>query len=256
MGRNDILDAVKGAAEPLPWFHAVWEGGSASFGRVDEWSDVDLGAAVEDGRVEEGFAAIEAALARLGPVADRWVMAPADNVKPQRMYRFAEAGAPLVDLGVFPASTRPEDRFLERRRHGQARVLFDRTGFTADRPQDPAAWRERLRRRIAELRSRVDFLARYPVKSALRGDLPEAISFYQAFVLRPLVEVLRIRHDPWRHDFDVRYLRHDLPEPERSRLFALWTVRDAEDLLRKRDEAEAWFREEMRALDPDALRLD
>ena len=102
----------------------------------------------------------------------------------------------------------------------------------------------------------LEFLSGYPVKSARRGDLPEAISFYQAFVLRPLVEVLRIRHDPWRHDFDVRYLRHDLPEPARSRLFALWTVRDAEDLLRKRDEAEAWFREEIRSIDPDSIRLE
>jgi hypothetical protein len=94
------------------------------------------------------------------------------------------------------------------------------------------------------------------VKSARRGDLPEAISFYQAFVLRPLVEVLRIRHDPWRHDFDVRYLRHDIPEPDRSRLFALWTVRDAEDLLRQRDEAEAWFREVHGSIDVDRLVLD
>jgi hypothetical protein len=255
VGRADIVEALRGAVEPLPWVHALWEGGSASFGRADEWSDVDVGVAVDDGRVEEAFAEAEAALGALGAVAERWVVNPAHHAKPQRMYRFREEGAPLVDLGVLPASTRPEDRFLERRRHGQPRVVFDRSGFTADTAPDAAAWRERLRRRVAELRSRVEFLRGYPVKSARRGDLPEAISFYQAFVLRPLVEVLRIRHDPWRHDFDVRYLRHDLPEPARSRMFRLWTVRDAEDLLAKRDEAEAWFREEVRTLDVDAIPL-
>ena len=255
MTRDDILGAVHRALEPLPWVHAMWEGGSASFGRVDQWSDVDIGVGAEDARIEEGFAAIERALEGLGEVAQRWTINPPAHVKPQRMYRFADETAPLVDVGVLPASTRPDDRFLDPRRHGNARVLFDRTGFTRVASPDPAAWRARLRGRLADLTSRVDFLGHYAVKSARRGDLPEAVGFYQAFVLRPLVEALRIRHDPWRHDFDVRYLRHDLPEPHRSRLFSLWTVRDADDLLRKRDEAEAWFREVVASIDVDALPL-
>lgn len=254
MSRTDILEAVRAAVEPLPWVHALWEGGSASFGRVDQWSDVDIGIAVEDGRVEDAFAAAESALERLGPIAARFVVNPPEHLKPQRMYRFREP-APLVDLGVLPARTRPEDRYLERRRHGNPRVFFDRSGFTRDTAPDEAAFRERLRRRLADLSIRVDFLAGYPLKAALRGDLPEAIVFYQAFILRPLVEVLRIRHDPWRHDFDVRYLRHDLPEPARSRLFRLWTVRDLDDLLAKRDEAESWLREELRTLDVDQVGL-
>lgn len=255
MTRDDILDAVHRALAPLPWVHAMWEGGSASFGRVDQWSDVDIGVAVEDGRVDDGFVEIERALEGLGAVAQRWTINPSSHAKPQRMYRFADTSSPLVDVGVLPASTRPEDRFLDRKRHGDARVLLDRTGFTRVAPPDPDAWRERLRGRLADLTSRVDFLGAYATKSARRGDLPEAVGFYQSFVLRPLVEALRIRHDPWRHDFDVRYLRHDLPEPHRSRLFALWTVRDADDLLRKRDEAEAWFREIVASIDVDTLPL-
>jgi hypothetical protein len=255
MTRTAILDAVHRALDPLPWVHALWEGGSASFGRADEWSDVDVGVAVEDGRADDGFAAVERALEGLGPIAQRWTINASTHPKPQRMYRFADQAAPLVDVGVLPASTKEGDRFLDPKRHGRAQVVFDRTGFTRVAPPDPAAWRERLRARLADLTPRVDFLGHYAVKSARRGDLAEAVSFYQAFVLRPLVEALRIRHDPWRHDFDVRYLRHDLPEPHRSRLFALWTVRDADDLLRKRDEAEAWFREVVASIDVDALSL-
>jgi hypothetical protein len=34
MGRSEILEAIRAAVEPLPWVHAMWEGGSASFGRL------------------------------------------------------------------------------------------------------------------------------------------------------------------------------------------------------------------------------
>lgn len=255
MTRSEVLEAVRSSVEPLPWVHAMWEGGSAAFGREDRWSDVDIGLAVDDGRVEDGFAEVERALVALSPLVRRWTINPPGHAKPQRMYRFRDDGEPLVDLGVFPLSTKPEDRFMERRRHGAPRVAFDRSGFTDDTVPNVAAWRERLRARLADLDSRVAFLGAYSVKSARRGDFAEAVFFYQSFVLGPLVEVLRIRHDPWRHDFGVRYLQHDLPAPERSRLFELWTVRDADDLLVKRDLAEAWFHEEFRALDVDALPL-
>jgi len=40
--RSSILSALRAALEPLPFVHAMWEGGAAAFGRVDEWSDGDF----------------------------------------------------------------------------------------------------------------------------------------------------------------------------------------------------------------------
>jgi len=254
--RDQIVEAVRAALEPEPWALALWVGGSASFGRDDEWSDLDLGVGVEDGTVEAGFAKVEAALATVGEIEDRWIVFPSTDVKPQRYYRLR--GAPpwlLVDLGVFPVSTRPDHRFVGRRRHGTPRIVFDRAEFTADEPLDPAAWRERLRKRVAEIRARHDFLGVLALKSARRGETAEAVVFYQAFVLRPLVEALRIRHDPWRHDFDVRYLRFDLPDEVRHRLEPLWLVADLEDLRKKHAAASAWLRDELRTLDVDRIDL-
>src|SRR5947207_2350996 len=83
--------------------------------------------------------------------------------------------------------------------------LVDRDGFTADVPADPAAWRARLRPRLDELKLRFEMTQIHPQKSAFRGDVAAAVVFYQSFTLRPLVEALRMKHDPWRYDFDVRY---------------------------------------------------
>jgi hypothetical protein len=255
--RESIVEAIRAAAEPHDWARAMWIGGSAATGRLDAWSDVDVGLAVADGRVEDGFAVVERALTSLAPIDFTWRINPPTDVKPQRVYRLRGADPfLLVDAGVLPSSTPPAARFVERRRHGTPRVLFDRDGFTKDVPSDPAEWRRRLRARIAALIERFELSQTLPVKAARRGETAEAVAFYQSFTLRPLVEMLRIRHDPWRHDFDVRYLRRDLPKDAADRVAALALVRDLDDLLAKQSEAETWFRTLVRETDVEALPLD
>jgi len=257
INRETIVDAIRAATEQHDWVRAMYLAGSESFARVDEWSDVDVGLAVTDGRVDDGFAAVESALTSLAQIDLCWRINPSTDEKPQRLYRLRGASPfLLVDVGVLPVSTPPSKRFVERRRHGTPRVIFDRDGFTADAPTDPAAWRERIRARLADVKLRFDLMQAIPIKSARRGDVAAAVAFYQSFTLRPLVEILRMRHDPWRYDFDVRYLRHDLPEDVRRRVEALWLVRDLDDLVAKRAEAEAWFREAVAALDVDAIELE
>ena len=255
--RDGIIAAVRAAVEPLDWVRALVVGGSESFGRVDHWSDVDLGLFVEDARIADGFATIEAALQSVAPIERTLEINLVSHEKPQRMYQLLGADPYLqVDVAVLLASLPFEKRFIGRRRHGATRVLFDRDGLTRDQPPDPAHWRERLRRRVGELRAWFEMMQALPVKSARRGEACEAVAFYHAFTLRPLVEALRIVHDPWRHDFGVRYLRFDLPPDVAARVYALSFVRDLDDLLAKRDEAEAWFREVMAGIDVDAIPLD
>ena len=50
--RSAILTTLRQALEPLPYVHAMWEGGAAAFGRVDEWSDIDLQVDADDLRVK------------------------------------------------------------------------------------------------------------------------------------------------------------------------------------------------------------
>jgi hypothetical protein len=254
--RESIVAAIRAAAEQQEFVRAMWIGGSAAHGRVDEWSDVDVGLAVAGGRVDDGFALAEAALRSLAPIDFVWRINPPTDVKPQRVYRLRGADPfLLVDVGVLPVSTPPHARFVDRRRDGTPRVQFDRDGFTAPVAPDPAAWRARLRARVAALTERFELSQTHAVKAALRGEVAEAVTFYQSFTLRPLVEMLRIRHDPWRHDFDVRYLRFDLPPDVARRVAAFWIVRDLDDLLAKRAEAEAWFRDLARGMDVDSLPL-
>ncbi len=95
-------------------------------------------------------------------------------------------------------------------------------------------------------------VGRDDVLSALRGALEpldhvqamwEAAAFYQSYTLRPLVEALRILHDPTRHKFHTRYVHYDFPEEDVGRLAELSFVAEAGEIAAKRGRAERWFHE-------------
>jgi hypothetical protein len=59
-------------------------------------------------------------------------------------------------------------------------------------------------------------------------------------LLRPLAELLRIRHCPVRWDFGLRYLDRDLPPDAYSRFGELTFVRDLDHLEAQLASARAW----------------
>ena len=68
VAREAILNALREKLEPVKYVNAMWEGGAASFNRVDQWSDMDLQIDVADDRVADTFVAMEQALTRLSPI--------------------------------------------------------------------------------------------------------------------------------------------------------------------------------------------
>jgi hypothetical protein len=217
--RSEIIESIHRALEKLPWVDALWEGGSAAFGREDQWSDVDLQAVVDDAKATELFDIVEAKLAALSPIKKLYrVPEPAWHGHSQRFYELEAAGPFLmVDFCVMKRSS--PNRVLEREIHGSACFLFDRTGVAAgSKPGDPEAWDARLRDRIAQLTPRFQMFQSLVTKDCQRGRPLDALNFYQALTLVPLVEMLRIKHDPWRHNFGWRYLQHDLPAEDYARL--------------------------------------
>ncbi len=246
--RQAILAAVRNALEPLAGVHALFEGGSAAFGLADELSDLDLVADVEPGDEDQAFAAVEAALTHVAPIAVQWnVPTPAWHGMTQRFYRLE--GSPdylLVDLTLRPAD-KPE-LFAERELHGEPVVYFDKRGLVQSTAVNEAELAKRLAERVTILRANLALFEHLVPKEVARGHPIDALAFYQGLVLRPLVEALRIRYCPPRHSFGMRYLDRDLPGTVVDRLRPLLFVTDADDLLAKHDEAAAWCAEELEGL--------
>ena len=238
-----LRDTVHTALAALPWTHALWEGGSAAFGRADEWSDVDLQVDVDDDRVAETFTAVEDALAKVATVDLVYVVPePAWHGHSQRFYRFA--GTPpwlMLDLCVIRHSN--PGKFIEPELHGDARVLFDRTGLFRNPPRvDRMALEQTVRAKLASLTVRFELFQPLVTKEVWRNHPIDAWHFYQGLTLTPLIALLRMKYDPLRHDWSARYLHHLLPQSEADKLTRLSYVGSPAELPDRQTEAVAWFR--------------
>src|ERR1700752_1167310 len=118
--RDRISRAICEALRPLPVVLAAWEGGSAAFGAVDGYSDIDLNVLVDNEAAFEAlYAAAEASLETVPPITASHV------VPPGRYYKLKDGGEfLLVDLCFYRAGA--ADHPIDVERHGQIVPLFDK----------------------------------------------------------------------------------------------------------------------------------
>lgn len=241
--RNDILHKIHAVIQPLPYVHAMWEAGAAAFNRVDTWSDIDLQIDVEDEFADRILPIVESALRELSPLELVYrVQNPPFDLYAQVYYRLQETSPfLLLDLAVIRHSS--PLKLLEPQMHGNAVVLLDRSGVVKDYPLDPDAWQKKLAARREELQISFPLFQTLTQKELRRGNYIEALAFYYSYTLRPLLELLRIQHAPYRYNFATRYVYYDLPREIVDRLEALYFIASPQELETKQRLAEVWFKE-------------
>ena len=80
------------------------------------------------------------------------------------------------------------------------------------------------------------------LKEQNRKNFMEALPFYHGMTLRPLVDVLRIKHCPYRFNFHTRYMYFDHPNVV-NKLHRFVFIGSPEELAARHGEAGKWFRE-------------
>jgi predicted nucleotidyltransferase len=241
LDRLRLVTLLRESLQPLPRVLAMWEGGSAAWGRLDEWSDLDVLVLVEDDFVEAAFEALEAALSAASPISLRYVLPrPTWHGHDQRFYQLRDAG-PFLMLDVVVLRRSAPERFLERERHGEPVVYFDKTGDISARAIDRGTLRARISARLEQLRVTFPLFQPLVRKELLRGNDLDALAFYQSQTLAPLLMLLRMRHCPARFDFGLRYVDRDLPPDVTATVRALWFVSRPGEIEKKQREAEALF---------------
>jgi hypothetical protein len=125
----------------------------------------------------------------------------------------------LLDVVVHVATD--EHRHIDVRRHGSPLVRFDPDGLIVERHDDESGLRRGAAETTDQIRQR-RLVAEWLVNRAIaRQHLPEAVSLYLRFALLPVVQLLRARDCPARHDYQFRYLHTDLDPEDAARVDAL-----------------------------------
>jgi hypothetical protein len=242
--RDRISSAVTEALRPLPAVLAGWEGGSAAFGAVDAYSDIDLEYLVaDDASFELLYALAERAIETVSPI-----IASHTPLK-GRYYKLKDGGDfLLVDLIFFRVGD--PDHHLEVERHGDKLPLFDKGDWLRRSPLAEGALALKRQDRYRELQTWFPMSQVFVRKAILRGQHVEAVNAFWVCTLKPLAELLRMRYCPVRWDFGVRYLDRDLPPAVYGQVQDLAFVRDLGDLETKLAKATAWGTALLRELEP------
>jgi hypothetical protein len=225
--------ALRAAVERLAaaeFIDACWNGGSASTGRLDDLSDIDLYVVAGAAHTDAAFEVFEVALASVARIAHAWrVEPPAFAGLAQRHYLLAPAPRCFA---IECCVLQPDhaQQFLERERHGEPIVDFDRRGRIRALPLDRAALAARLARRFAQIRAAWPIYRLLVEKEILRGHALDAYGFYVNGLLRALIELAGMRHRPERFDFGWRYLHYDLPVDLQQALTQFAQVASTEDI--------------------------
>jgi predicted nucleotidyltransferase len=245
LDRETIIKRVADGLRQNDNVKALWEGGSVSFGREDQWSDIDLYVLVSDGNAEFAMGQIRELLAELAPIeiehrvrTGKWPMIEQSFFRLAGMDEFL-----IIDIAVVPEGS--EERFLEVEVHGEPRFLIRSVGIKEEHV-DIAALRLELLEALEQASMRMELFSSFVLKELWRENLLDALDIFRAVVLSALVDILRIRYAPFHHDFRLRYCRHDLPDEVYQRLTLLSFIKDGEDLEKKFLEAKKWFGEERR----------
>lgn len=240
--REEILKGIAERLEPMDEVRAMWECGSVAFHRIDEWSDVDIVIEGRKGASQVVFAAIEEALSRIAPIES--ALGPSGGWPGvlQKVYRLTGM-SPYHVIEVAVVAPDAPTKFLEREIHGDIPVHFDKDGITSVPPIEAKAWEQKLEARAAEVVKKVNLYRILVEKEFHRENYMEAMAFYQGFIQKALIEMIRIRYSPFRYNFQSRYLYYDLPEGVIDRLEPFFFIGSPEGLERKFREALEWIEE-------------
>lgn len=258
--RDACLAALAGNPDAL----AAWEGGSASFGRADDASDLDILVICADGAAEDVLESIECALFKITEELDVW-RAGARIAGRQRFWHPRGAGVEHIVMTDVSAIEHDAQReiwmeFLLPERHGRSLELHDPDGVLAvaraEAVFDAAEHRARIMRELALIRTRVTMFGGVPAKELARDRIVDAVGFTASMLTEPLVSLINMQHRPLRFDFGTRYLHDEVPTAVVDRLIGILVPAGAEAIPAANAAARRWIDELLETIDVDTLPIE
>ena len=241
VSRTEVVEGLTRELRPKDYARAFWEGGSAAFGRVDRWSDIDLYLLVKEGSSTAAFRSVERALGKLAGISKVYEVSSGWEGVAQKFYTLKRA-SPFMFIDFAVLTGRTKEKFLVPEIHGRNVFYFDKDMVEGSESLDRRAFGRSLAVRRGRLQARFEMFQNQVQKELNRGNNLEAFEEYRSVVLGTLVELLRMNHTPYHYNFRVDYANYELPRRVVRRLESLSFVKGPSDLAVKYEAASKWAR--------------
>ncbi len=242
--RDTIIDALHLALVPLPFYHALWLEGADGTGTVDEYSDIQIWADVEDSDLRLAVDMAEKTMAELAELEAGYIV-HTDNPKVfQRIYRL-KGTSPYLDIQFnWQLHSRPaaESTFIIGDPVEGTKILFDKSGVIRFKVYNAADYTKIHQSLLGECRFRFSQIHQI-LKWIERGNTLEADAAYNFYVLAPLVVALRLVYTPAHPDIGYANISRHLPAAELKKLDAVVRVATLDGMRRSIPYAVEWYKE-------------
>jgi hypothetical protein len=240
-GRKKIARAIADAMQSTEDAFALWEDGSAAFGRIDEFSDLDFGAIVRIGTADRVAEIIKAELLHVANIVREYRQLTYHGDK-QFFWQF-EGFPPFAFVDISFIEQGSEAYRIDCGIHGTPIIHFDKCHVVHLEEENIESRHTRIAECVDRIGSVADLQPLLVRKHILRKQPLHAFGFYQRWMIQPLVELLRMKYCPQRSSFHMTYLMWDLPSAVTAELELLIMVKTSEEIERNLPRVAAWIQE-------------
>lgn len=240
--KDTIINLLNNRFSNVDYVYAFWIEGADADGRVDDYSDLDIWFDVEDRYVDRFVQQIKTNLIKLAPL-DFVHEKKHGHPQIRQLFLHLEGTTDFLIIDLCVQSHSRKIEFIIENKDEEPKVIFDKRNVINYRNLDMAEFEHDLKERIEELNKTFLFFSIWVTKEINRNNYLEALNYYHQYILKPLVELCRIRYEPTKKDFYLKHIKHDLPERLVLLLEDLYNVNSIDKIKQKMVKAKELFHE-------------
>jgi hypothetical protein len=226
--RKQIIEHLTKILKPNSYVYAFWLEGADSLGTVDRYSDIDFWLDVADGYEDKIMKLIQQSLNKLDKL-DLVQKYNHPDLKIKQHFFHIQHSSPFLLLDVCIQSHSRKFSFIKEMIHERTLVIFDKIGVTKSKSLNKKQFNKEIKLRIEELKQNILQSSRVS-KYIYRQQFLEALVYFYKWIMSPLVEIVRIYHDPLKHEMGLVHISTDLPPVILKKLEKLYSTKSLNDI--------------------------
>ena len=250
--RKQIINELKHGLEKSPSIFAFWLEGADALDSVDKYSDLDIWIDVRDGQENKIMKELENILSRTNPLDFSYeVDHPHPKIRQKFFHIKGTSEFLVIDICLQSHSRK---FYYELENEGEkVNIIFDKKNVIRFQSIDKKKLRKSIHGRIKELKKTFPFFYVWVKKEVERKDFLEALEYYHQHILRPLVEILRIKYQPTKKDFHMKHIAKDLPQDVLKKVEDLYKISSIKDIKLKSQKANKLFSKTVSEIEKSGL---